>query len=41
MHNATAAAVELAPHDRNDAHRAVVSDRVSLIGHVQTSLRLT
>jgi len=41
MHNATAAVVELAPHDRNDAHRAVVSDRVSLIGHVQTSLRLT
>ena len=32
MHNAATAAVELAPHDRNDAHRAVVSDRVSLIG---------
>jgi hypothetical protein len=40
MQNAAADAVELAPHDRNDAHRAVVSDRVSLIGHVQTSLRL-
>jgi hypothetical protein len=38
--NAAADAVELAPHDRNDAHRAVVSDRVSLIGYVQTSLRL-
>ena len=40
MQNAAAAAVELAPHDRNDAHRAVVSDLVSLIEHVQTSLRL-
>ena len=40
MHNAAADAVELAPDDRNDAHRAVVSDLVSLIEHVQTSLRL-
>jgi hypothetical protein len=41
MQNAAADSVELGLHDRNDAHRAVVSDRVSLIGHVQTSLRLT
>jgi hypothetical protein len=29
-----------APHDQNDAYRAVVSDLVSLIEHVQKSLRL-
>ena len=40
MQNAAADGVELAPHDRNDAYRAVVSDLVSLIEHVQTSLRL-
>jgi len=40
MQNAAADSVELGLHDRNDAHLAVVSDRVSLIGHVQTSRRL-
>ena len=40
MQNAAADAVELAPHDQNDAYRAVVSDLVSLIEHVQSSLRL-
>ena len=40
MQNAAADSVELGLHDRNDAHLAVVSDRVSLIEHVQTSLRL-
>jgi len=39
-HNAAADTVELTPHDRSDAHRAVVSDLVGLIEHVQTSLRL-
>ena len=29
-----------APHDRNDVYRAVVSDLVSLVEHVQKSLRL-
>ena len=40
MQNAADDAVELTPDDRNDAYRAVVSDLVSLIEHVQTSLRL-
>ncbi|MEH2559801.1 hypothetical protein V1286_007330 [Bradyrhizobium algeriense] len=34
------AQVAQAPHDRNDAYRAVVSDLVSLVEHVQNSLRL-
>ena len=40
MQNATADAVKLASHDQNDTHRAIVSDLVSLIEHVQSSLRL-
>lgn len=40
MQNAAADGGELAPEDRNGAYRAVVSDLVSLIEHVQTSLRL-
>ena len=40
MQNAAADGVALAPHDQNAAHRAVVSDLVSLIEHVQNSLRL-
>ena len=35
-----AAGVAQAPHDQNDAYRAVVSDLVSLVEHVQNSLRL-
>jgi hypothetical protein len=35
-----AAGVAQAPHDRDDAYRAVVSDLVSLVAHVQNSLRL-
>jgi hypothetical protein len=41
MQNATADAIGLASHDQDDnAYRAVVSDLVRLIEHVQTSLRL-
>lgn len=41
MQNATADAARLAPHGQdNNAYRAVVSDLVSLIEHVQASLRL-
>ena len=40
MQNATADAVGLVSHDRNDAYRAVVQDLVSLIEHVPSSLRL-
>lgn len=40
MQNAAADGVERAPHDRNDAYCAVVSDLVNLIEHVQASLRL-
>ncbi len=40
MQNATADAVGLAPYDENNAYRAVVSDLVRLIEHVQSSLRL-
>ena len=32
--------VAQAAHDRNDAYRVVVSDLVSLVEHVQNSLRL-
>ena len=40
MHNAAGDCVAHAPHDQNAAYRAVVSDLVSLIEHVQNSLRL-
>jgi hypothetical protein len=40
MQNAAGDGVAQAPHDRNDAYRAVVSDLVSLAEHVQKSLRL-
>ena len=40
MQNAAGDGVAQAPHDRNDAYRAVVSDLVSLVEHVQNSLRL-
>jgi hypothetical protein len=40
MQNAAGDGVAQALHDRNDAYRAVVSDLVSLIEHVQNSLRL-
>lgn len=33
-------AVAQAPHDQNDAYRAVVSDLISLVEHIQNSLRL-
>ena len=40
MQNAAGDSVAQAPHDPNDAYRAVVSDLISLIEHVQNSLRL-
>ena len=40
MQNAASDGVAQAPHDQNDAYRAVVSDLVSLVEHVQNSLRL-
>ena len=40
MQHAAADGLAQAPHDQNDAYRAVVSDLVSLIEHVQNSLRL-
>ena len=40
MQNATVDTVGLAPDAQNNAYRAVVSDLVRLIEHVQTSLRL-
>ena len=40
MRNAAGDGVAQAPHDPNAAHRAVVSDLVSLVEHVQNSLRL-
>jgi hypothetical protein len=40
MQNAAADGVALAPYDQNGAFGAVVSDLVSLIAHVQTSLQL-
>jgi len=40
MQKAAGDGVAQAPHDRNDAYRAVVSDLVSLAEHVQNSLRL-
>ena len=40
MHNPAAVGIAIDPEDRNDAYRSVVSDLVSLIEHVQGSLRL-
>ena len=40
MQNAAGDGVAQAPHDQNAAYRAVVSDLVSLVEHVQNSLRL-
>jgi len=40
MQNVIVDVVRLTPHDPNDAYRAVVSDLVSLIEHVRSSLRL-
>jgi len=40
MRNAVADGVEPGPDDQHDTYRAVISDLVSLIEHVQKSLRL-
>ena len=40
MQHAAADGLAQAPHDKNDTYRAVVSDLVNLIEHVQNSLRL-
>jgi hypothetical protein len=40
MQNAAGVGVAQAPYDPNDAYHAVVSDLVSLVEHVQNSLRL-
>ena len=40
MQNAAGDSVAQAPHDQNAAYHAVVSDLVSLVEHVQNSLRL-
>ncbi|MDE5458418.1 hypothetical protein GWE18_37660 [Bradyrhizobium sp. CSA112] len=40
MQDAAGDGVAQAPHDRNDAYRAVVSDLVRLVEHIQKSLRL-
>ena len=40
MQNAAGGDIAIEPEDRNDAYRSVVSDLVSLIEHVQASLRL-
>jgi hypothetical protein len=40
MQNAAGAGSSVESHGRNDGRRAVVSDLVSLIEHVQASLRL-
>src|SRR3954471_9872921 len=40
MQNAAGDGVALAVHDQNATYRAVVSDLVSLVEHVQKSLRL-
>ena len=40
MQNAAGGGIAIDPDDRNDAYRSVVSDLVSLIEHVQASLRL-
>jgi hypothetical protein len=40
MRNAAGDGVALGPVDQNDSYRSVVSDLVSLVEHVQASLRL-
>jgi hypothetical protein len=40
MQNPECGGIANQPDDRNDAYYSVVSDLVSLIGHVQASLRL-
>jgi hypothetical protein len=40
MQNAAGDGVAQAPHEENDAYRAVVSDLVGLVEHIQKSLRL-
>ncbi|MEH2524057.1 MULTISPECIES: hypothetical protein [unclassified Bradyrhizobium] len=40
MQNGAGDGVAQAPYDQNDGYRAVVSDLVSLVEHVQNSLRL-
>ena len=40
MRNAAGDGVAQAPHDQNAVYRAVVSELVSLVEHVQNSLRL-
>jgi hypothetical protein len=40
MQNAAGDGVVQAPHDQNATYRAVISDLVSLVEHVQKSLRL-
>lgn len=40
MRNAAGDSVEFGPDGQNDSYRSVVSDLVSLIEHVQASLRL-
>jgi hypothetical protein len=40
MQNAAGDGIAQAPHGQDDAYRAVVSDLVSLIEHVQNCLRL-
>src|SRR3954452_17827476 len=40
MRNAADDGIVIEPEDRNEAYRSVVSDLVSLIGHVRASLTL-
>lgn len=40
MQNAAGDGIEMRPDDLDDAYRLVVSDLVSLLGHVQASLKL-
>jgi hypothetical protein len=40
MQNAAGNGVALAAHDQNATHRAVISDLMSLVEHVQMSLQL-
>ena len=40
MQNAAGGGIEVQAVDLNDAYRSVVSDLVSLVGHVQASLKL-
>jgi len=40
MQNAAGDGIEMQPDDLDDAYRLVVSDLVSLLGHVQASLKL-